>query len=73
MKKLTFVIALFMILPFFARPIYSKAPPAAGPRMVLKERSFDHKNVEEGAVIEHTYKVGNEGDHPLLIKKVAPG
>jgi hypothetical protein len=73
MRKLTFGIALFMILPFFARPIYSMAQQAAGPRMVLKEKFFDHKNVEEGAVIEHTYKVVNEGDQPLLIKKVTPG
>jgi len=73
MKKLTFGIALFMILPFFVRPIYATVQQPVGPRMILKERSFDHKNVDEGTMIEHTYKVGNEGDQPLLIRSVKPG
>ena len=73
MKKLTFCIVLFMILPFLVRPIYATVQQPVGPRMILKERSFDQRKVDQGAVIEHTYRVGNEGDQPLLIRKVDPG
>jgi hypothetical protein len=29
--------------------------------------------VEEGKVVEHTFKVLNKGGHPLEIRKVNPG
>jgi len=41
--------------------------------MVLPERFFDFKHVEEGKVVEHTFKVLNKGDQVLEIKKVNPG
>ena len=44
-----------------------------GPKMVLKEKIFDSGQVLEGAVIQHTFQVLNEGDQTLLIKEVRPG
>ena len=44
-----------------------------GPKMVLKERVFDFKEVKEGEVIEHTFLVLNQGEEILEIKKVEPG
>jgi hypothetical protein len=41
--------------------------------MVLKEKTVDYKEVDEGEVIEHVFKVLNEGDQPLQIEKVKPG
>jgi len=41
--------------------------------MVLPERSFDFKEVEEGKVVEHAFKVLNKGNQPLEIKNVNPG
>jgi len=41
--------------------------------MVLPERSFDFKDVEEGKVVEHVFKVLNKGSQPLEIRKVNPG
>ena len=42
------------------------------PIMVMEERSFDFKEVKEGEVLEHTFKVLNKGTRDLKIKKVQP-
>lgn len=49
------------------------AQQAIGPRIVLKEKYFDAKQVKEGEIIEHTFTVHNAGDSTLEIKKVKPG
>jgi len=64
----TVCIALFSLYSYSAL-----AQEVLGPKMVLKEQEFDFKEVEEGKVIEHTFRVLNEGDETLEIKKVSPG
>jgi hypothetical protein len=49
------------------------AQQAIGPRIVLEERYFDAKQIKEGGIIQHTFKVLNTGDHTLEIQKVNPG
>lgn len=49
------------------------AQDVRGPKMVLKEQVFDFKEVKEGDVVQHTFKVFNEGDQTLEIKNVRPG
>lgn len=44
-----------------------------GPRIFFEKRFFDAKEVKEGDLIEHTFKVQNLGDSPLEIKRVKPG
>jgi hypothetical protein len=44
-----------------------------GPKIYLKEQVFDHKEVQEGAIIEHTFFVQNKGDQMLEIRNVKPG
>lgn len=44
-----------------------------GPKIVLKERKFDFKEVMEGEVVEHFFKVLNHGDETLKIIRVRPG
>lgn len=46
---------------------------ATGPQMVMKETSHDFKEVDEGAVLEHSFKVENRGTELLEIKNVNPG
>jgi len=41
--------------------------------MVLPERSFDFRDVEEGKIVEHAFKVLNKGSRPLEITNVNPG
>jgi hypothetical protein len=57
---------------FFFSP-FASAQPASGPRMVLKEKHHDFKEVNEGAVVEHSFKVRNQGDQVLEIQRVNPG
>ncbi len=51
----------------------SLAQEPRGPKMVLKEGVFDFKEVKEGEVIAHTFKVLNLGDQTLKIIRVKPG
>ena len=72
MKKLWLGITLFLLClgtNCFAAPDQKEE----GPRIVLKEKIFDFKEVIEGEIIEHTFQVLNEGDLPLKIKDVKRG
>jgi Protein of unknown function (DUF1573) len=72
MKRL-FTVASLGVLLCFAFFSSSPAETPSGPSMVLPERSFDFKDVEEGKVVEHAFKVLNKGNQPLEIKNVNPG
>ncbi len=72
MKRL-FTPASLCFLLCFALLSFSQAQTPSGPSMVLPERSFDFKEVEEGKVLEHSFKVLNKGNQPLEIKNVNPG
>jgi hypothetical protein len=72
MRKLWIAISLLALF-FNAHLSVAWAQKATGPRMVLKEKSVDYKDVDEGEIIEHVFKVFNKGDQPLQIKKVKPG
>ncbi len=41
-----------------------------GPGMMVEEREFDFKEVKEGTVLEHTFKIFNKGSEPLKIFSV---
>jgi hypothetical protein len=71
--KRVFTLASLAVLLCFALASFSPAQTPSGPSMVLPERSFDFKEVEEGKIVEHTFKVLNKGDQVLEIKKVNPG
>jgi hypothetical protein len=43
---------------------------ASGPQIVIEERSFDFKAVEEGPRLEHSFRVSNQGDQILEIRRV---
>lgn len=67
-------LAGFVLLSFFAFCAHATLSEAApGPKMVVKQDTFNFGEVKEGKVIEHTFKVLNEGDAKLEIKNVRPG
>jgi len=72
MRRL-FTIVSFGLLFCSALLSFSPAQIPSGPSMVLPERYFDFKEVEEGKVFEHAFKVLNKGNQPLEIKNVNPG
>ena len=51
----------------------SLAQEARSPKMVLKEQVFDFKEVKEGDIISHSFKVFNHGNETLRILRVRPG
>ena len=68
-------IHIFILMFFFfcALLVAPQAGHAAGPQMVIDEKYFDFKEVNEGSVVAHSFKVRNTGDEPLQIRKVRPG
>lgn len=44
-----------------------------GAKLSMDETIFDAKAVVEGEVVEHTFRVLNQGDQVLEIQKVRPG
>ncbi len=46
---------------------------ATGPAIVVDKPAFDFGMVDEGAVVEHAFKVLNQGDQALQILSVNPG
>lgn len=63
------LLTLFIILNGI--PICAK--DTSKPILVLEDRIFDAKEVQEGEVIDHSFQVLNSGDSPLEIKNVKPG
>jgi hypothetical protein len=69
MKKLCFITILFLVIT--AHSLISHG--ASGPRLLIETREFDFKEVQEGKVVEHTFKVLNKGDQTLEIHRINPG
>ena len=71
MKRYWLSILLFLISAFWGYAVLAQKVRA--PKMVLKEQVFEFKEVMEGDIVQHIFKVFNEGDQTLEIKNVKPG
>lgn len=67
------VLTLFMLIILFPMTSIMAEEPKVSPVIVIPEKVFDFKDVKEGTVLEHTFKVYNKGDGVLTIKSVKPG
>ena len=72
MKKLLYGIP-FMVFWIIFNLTTGWSQQAIGPRIVIEEKNFDAKQIKEGKIIEHTFRVLNKGDCPLEIKRVRTG
>jgi hypothetical protein len=54
-------------------PSWSMAKAKTGPQMVIEESLYDFKEVNEGTVLKHDFKILNHGDETLIVEKVRPG
>jgi hypothetical protein len=72
MKRVS-MLALFCFLISFLFSSPAPAQSVTGPQMVMTEKSHDFKEVDEGAVVEHSFNVTNRGNQVLEIKNVNPG
>lgn len=71
MKKL-FIVIIALFLTALVPPATS-AQTAPGPKMLIEEKEFDFKEVQEGKIVEHAFRVLNEGTQLLQIRTVRPG
>jgi hypothetical protein len=72
MRKHWFIFGISLLLTvYWIFP--ATASDSKTPKMVLDEKVFDAKDIEEGKVIEHSFRIRNEGDAALELLKVAPG
>lgn len=71
MKKLFLIFIGTLSMALFCGMAFGQGNK--GPKMVVEGREFDFKEVKEGAVLEHTFKIFNKGNEPLKIISVKPG
>jgi hypothetical protein len=70
-KYFKMVLACAFFSAFFAH--FVLALEIQGPKMILEEPEFDFGVVKEGEVVSHAFRVLNQGDQSLEIRKVKPG
>ena len=63
---LYFIISLFICFNVWGNGM-------KGPSLTILEPNYDAKEVQEGTIINHSYRFKNDGDALLEIKKVSPG
>lgn len=68
-KRLLFVIPILLIL-YSSLVAWTQEP--GNPNMVIPENMYDTGEIDEGTVIEHTFKVINQGDGLLTVRDVKP-
>lgn len=72
MKKLfRMSICLFVVSWVLGQGVW--AEEGGSPKLVVDQTEHDFGEVKEGDAIEHTFRLLNKGDQPLMIEKVQPG
>ena len=66
-------VILIIICSFVWAFLPPHAQPAQGPKMVIVDKHYNFSVVMEGEVVDHTFRVLNQGDQALEIKNVKPG
>jgi hypothetical protein len=72
MKKIFYSIP-FIFLFIFMYLNAGLAQDVIGPKMVIEQTEYNAKEVKQGKIIKHTFKILNTGDQVLEIKNVQPG
>lgn len=70
MRRFNPILALSLAL---ALVLLMAATALAGPKMVIPEPLLKMGDVYQGPAIKAEFKILNQGDQPLVIKKVTPG
>lgn len=71
MKQLVFAIMLAAVAAGFLTPPL-RAQEQKGPRIEIKEATYNFGKVVEGAKLQHVFEVRNTGDAALDIERVQP-
>ena len=71
MKQQVFAIMLAAVAAVsLNQPLW--AQEQKGPRIEVKEATYDFGKVVEGAKLQHVFEVGNTGDAALDIERIQP-
>lgn len=70
--SVTFTLLLALAFTFFSFSNRNLTASEGNAKIVFSEESHDFGKVEPGPVLEYSFKFTNEGDKPLIIKKVQP-
>ena len=70
MKSLIYVLFSMTVAVGF---LWAKEGPESTPVIEFDQATYDFKQVSQGAVVKHDFRVFNRGKAPLEIKKVKPG
>lgn len=73
MKKLLLMIIGLFSMALWGNTVLGQDQGNKGPKIIVEGQEFDFKEVKEGAVLEHTFKILNKGDETLKIISVRPG
>ena len=73
MKKLFLTIVGLFSIMVWCNLCVAQDQAGKGPKITVEGREFDFKDVKEGTVLEHTFKILNKGNEPLKIISVKPG
>jgi hypothetical protein len=67
-----YILLLIALCPTLEAGTPSFAEGGRGPKMVLKERTFDFGSIDQWEIVEHAFLVSNQGDKLLRIESVSP-
>lgn len=71
--QLPILLVLLFVVSFLPQAWGQKVPSPQAPKLVVPQKDFNFKEVEEGKPIIHSFKILNRGAEPLKIIKVRPG
>ncbi|MCK5542727.1 MAG: DUF1573 domain-containing protein [Desulfobacterales bacterium] len=63
----------FLFIATFSLVILTSVSLWAAPNLSVNQSTYEFGSVPEGTIIRHNFILKNNGDEPLLIKKVITG
>ena len=73
LKKLLWVWLILAVLAGFTQAAEEKEEKKAVPVIHIEEPVYDFKQISQGEVVKHDFRVFNRGNSALEIKSVKPG
>ena len=71
--QIPMLFVLLLTISFLPRAWGQEMSSPQAPQVMIPEKSYNFKEVEEGQTIEHSFTILNKGSEPLKIIKVRPG
>jgi hypothetical protein len=73
MKVIKRILCQFLIVAMWVGVTHAAGEGEAVPVLEVEEGIYDFRQVTQGDVVKHDFRIFNRGDAPLEIKSVRPG